>query len=177
MCSTRARAAPTTTRHANSFHSACLLLWSCVCVIPPRQVNIPRGSTVAQFLDRARMEIQKDFKELRNAPVENLLYARLPAPFHDTLKLFCYILAAIIHSYFATSSRPRVVASGSCAVNKRQVHQRGPHPASRHHIPLADRDKSAREERPFVRASASCSVVVACNTARMYVHEAVQDVR
>lgn len=84
--------------------------------MPPRQVNIPRGSTVAQFLDRARTEIQKDFKELRNAPVENLLYARLPAPFHDTLKLFCYILAAIIHSYFATSSRPRVVASGSCAV-------------------------------------------------------------
>jgi hypothetical protein len=45
-----------------------------VCVMPPRQVSIPRGSTVGQFLDRARTEIQKDFKELRNAPVENLLY-------------------------------------------------------------------------------------------------------
>ena len=37
------------------------------------QVHIARGSTVGQFLDRARMEIQKDFKELRNAPVESLL--------------------------------------------------------------------------------------------------------
>jgi hypothetical protein len=36
-------------------------------------VHIARGSTVGQFLERARGEIQKEFKELRNAPVESLL--------------------------------------------------------------------------------------------------------
>lgn len=40
------------------------------------EVQIPRGFTVGQFLDRARTEIQKEFKELRNAPVESLLYIK-----------------------------------------------------------------------------------------------------
>ncbi len=58
------------TNHYEARHAK---YYSRFSVLNRQQVHIARGSTVGQFLDRARMEIQKDFKELRNAPVESLL--------------------------------------------------------------------------------------------------------
>ena len=62
------------------------------------EVHIPRGFTVGQFLERARVEIQKEFKELRNAPVESLLCVRVARCGSVCCQRFCQVHQRRPHS-------------------------------------------------------------------------------